>query len=185
MLFVWDWGWLGRFLAVLVLTYGLVQTLRLLPNDEWTWSRWYTYKFGDTAIALFAIFAGVCFARFMPQDEWYTSFTFDVALIVLCIGGSIAVQIMNVHGGKMSLEVAWMPSEIYHTVVPRGFFLAAMIQGALMLVFASRKPEWAFWAAILCLAFYVLLFLCDSFPGKKILPFLPPQDGSPQVRGHR
>lgn len=161
MLFFWDWHPLTLFGLTLFLTYGVIQGLRAFaPGEEWTWSRWWTYKFGDAFIAGFVMFAAICFQHGSPEG-WFTDWWPHLFLFALGMTISFGIQFREIVSGNMSREVASLPSEWYHAVI-RGFLIYVVAQSAIALVFDSRNPIWAFALAIVCLLVYVGTFIYDS-----------------------
>ena len=175
MLFVWKWSPILLGFVALLVTYGIIQGIRRFwPGEEWTWSRWWSYKYGDLFIAGYVVLAAICFHHNWPNG-WYTILPFHIMLFAVGMAITFGIQLNELNSGHMTREVFNLPSEWYHTFM-RGFLIYFVAQSATTLVFGSRQPAWAFVLALLCLLSYVGMFVYDSSSG---------QDHTTVTRGNR
>lgn len=180
------WFWNPFILAGIsaFLIYGVTQGLRMIASpehDEWTWTRWITYKLGDIAAIGFVFFAAICIQEDW-EEGWYNYLPAQYLILIAIPIGSWLLQKSMVSRGMMTEEVSRFYSEIYHTLVPRGLFLAAMIPAFTTLVFSAHHPTGAFIGAMECIVVYLACFAYDN--GFNFF-VLQPQDPSIQKRGHR
>jgi hypothetical protein len=176
VLITWKLLPLVHGLLGLLVTIVAIQAIRKFwPGEEYTWSRWWSYKVGDWFIAGYLVFATVVIQH--DWDEgWYSEPWFHLLWVAIGAAITIGIQYNEISSGHMAREVWTLPSEWYHTFM-RGFLIYYVGQSGFTVLFGThREPAWAFWGAVICVAVYFATFvIVDTFI----------TDKSPVTRGNR
>jgi hypothetical protein len=156
-------------LGVFFLSFGAITLIRVLVEGHLYFGRWLAFNLGDSIfLPLYGFFVAFVL-RDKPIRGFQGRWWWFILLVAVGLSVSIVLEI-QAHSAGRDPQIAWLPSQLYHTLVVLPVLSAFVIWTALVIITQHRTPVWAVLACAISLAGWVGTSVYDSTPAQRNPP---------------
>jgi hypothetical protein len=158
---IWGWHPAGVGFFVFCVDFGVIMAIRRIFEGGFYWSRWWSFRVGDTiGLPVYAAFATVVMRDMDPSVGFYTWRWVHGLVLGAGFALSLGTNYMDVRSGMYTLRHQLIPSKLYHTFIFGVMFY--WMATALPAVADSHSPAWAMGLSLSGLVVYVSAYLFDT-----------------------